>query len=115
MATIKPYVVQKIGVGFLMALFAFSIAPVALLHDAITKHKDACYHNLEQKEKSISKADVNCRCISFVADVHFISSFFPEHLHQPIQATQIRNQFYLSQFYSQHHFFAELRGPPFAA
>lgn len=104
--------IRKLVVGCLLLLFAFSITPVALLHDAITSHKDICYHNFQERGKTISKTDINCHCLSFVADEHFISSLYPFHPYQLSSFIATKNQFYLSHFYSQHHFFAELRGPP---
>ena len=98
--------------GFLLLLFTLGITPVSLLHDVLAHHTDVCYHQFNAKGKLITKADINCHCISFVAEANFINAHQPVIIasYPPLLAPHFT--FLMLPFYSQHHFYSELRGPP---
>ncbi len=98
---------------FLLSLFALAVTPVSWLHDALAHHQDVCYHHFDEKGKIITKADINCHCLSFVAEAQFINNGYPSfHLATPAPISSSCIGFYAVHFYSQHHFYSELRGPP---
>ena len=98
--------------GVLLLLFALGITPVSLLHDAVSHHTDVCYHQFNIKGKLITKADINCHCISFVAEANFLNNYQPVVIKSPKPLPARQFAFLMLPFYSQHHFYSELRGPP---
>lgn len=102
---------KSIGI-FLFSLFALAITPVSWLHNMLANHQDVCYHHFGEKGKIITKADVNCHCLSFVAEAQFTDA---EHTDYNIASLSFLSSpagFFAIHFYSQYYFYSELRGPP---
>ena len=106
------FLMRQIISVLLITLFAFGITPVILLHNLIADHTDVSYHDAQLKGTQVSKSGINCHCESFVVEAQFLNTFKPISLIAPDVLPSLLNTFYKSNFYSQHHFFAELRGPP---
>ncbi|MEP6713848.1 MAG: hypothetical protein ABJA37_15585 [Ferruginibacter sp.] len=106
--------IRKISSALLIGVFALSITPVIVLHKIAANHKDISYANKQQKGDQYSKAGINCNCINFVAEAPFINTFSPINFTFPKSVSSFTN-YYRETFYSQHHFYAALRGPPVAA
>lgn len=79
----------------------------------VANHTDVCYHNFKNTGRQFSKADVDCHCLSFVAEAQFL------HHYQPFVFTTISRLktslliFKEISFFSEHQLYSELRGPPF--
>jgi hypothetical protein len=103
--------IRKIVSGILICLFALSNTPKILIHDLIAKHRDYLSWNHDIKGPQVNKAGFNCHFENFVAESPFIyvctaiENIIPSHF-------AIARSNLAKSFFSQHHFFCELRGPP---
>ncbi|HTL09579.1 MAG TPA: hypothetical protein VL307_15010 [Chitinophagaceae bacterium] len=97
--------------GILLLLFAFSITPKQLLHDALARHKDAVASGKRNGQALFNAAGFVCKCDNLVAESPFTAA--TEHfVFFPLQAKRVKRQTALHTFYSKQLFFFELRGPP---
>jgi hypothetical protein len=95
----------------MLLLFAFSIAPKQLLHDAITGHK----HQYIKYDGDInihsSNSSFQCNWSNDAIESPFANQ--PAfHLDHPAITYSSQFSIYILSFYSTHHFFSSLRGPP---
>lgn len=104
-------ILQRFISFLLICIFAFSITPVIVLHNLFADHSDIVINHNHIKSNEVAKAGINCHIESFVAERNFIASYTPLHLSYPANYSEFFSRYVLA-FYSQHHFFAELRGPP---
>jgi hypothetical protein len=96
----------------LIGVFAISITPAILLHNLFSDHVDTKVHHNHTLTSEVSTAGVDCHCESFVAETNFlyaIPSLGIEPLEAPASVYVVHSN---QSFYTQHHFYAELRGPP---
>ena len=105
--------IRKIISALLIVVLALSITPVIILHTLTANHKDVSYANKQQSGNQYSKTGINCNCINFVAEASFINTFTLNNFTAPKWVLVFSN-YYREIFYSQHHFYPELRGPPVA-
>lgn len=102
---------HKIICSFLICAFALSITPVIFLHSLAANHKDVPVGFKKDNTQKISRATFNCNIENCVAQSPFIPAIeVPKYtvVNHFISLTS----FYKNDFYSRHHFFCELRGPP---
>jgi hypothetical protein len=107
---IKP-VIRSLISGFLLCIFTFSITPKQWLHDVIANHKDSYAYSVDGRI-ILTTAGFHCNCDNLVVQSPFIHYDGPAELKAPAffvlhQTASINN------LISAHHFFSELRGPPF--
>lgn len=84
------------------------------MHNLTANHKDISYADKQPKGDQYSKTGINCNCINFVAEAPFINTFIPINLIAPKSVSSFTD-YYREAFHSRHHFYAELRGPPFSS
>jgi hypothetical protein len=95
----------------MICILVISITPVTLYHDLLSDHIDKNIQHKHSDQTEVATGSVNCHMDGFVADKNYtftIESFDFRcpgitclYIHKPAP-----------DFYSQHHFYAELRGPP---
>lgn len=114
MAKIVRFIIpfRKLAALFLLCIFTLSITPVILLHDVAANHHDVCYHNFDEAGKQFSKADINCTTIFFVAEAQFLPYCKDISIAPAESVLAGWHICTIVSFYSQHHFYSELRGPP---
>jgi hypothetical protein len=98
----------------MLLLFALSVTPKQLLHDAITGHKHGYVKSGEPVNYKTSKNNFQCNCLNDV----LVSPFTDQpdlQLNYPIIAHSSHINYYLLSYYSAERFFSSLRGPPFLA
>lgn len=113
MATTETILRRIISI-ILICIFAFSITPAIVFHDLFSAHADYDIVHNHKHNSEVAKAGINCHFDSFVGKTSFVNLFTPFNFEPHNINTAfliIRNQ----NFYSQHHFYAELRGPPVRA
>ena len=105
---------QKIFASLLICIFAFSITPSIAIHNLFAHHtdKDIQHHHAQTNE--VATAGYNCHFDNLVCEGSFLSSINII-LEKPVVTVTIYRAAYSKSFYSLHHFFTELRGPPFSA
>jgi hypothetical protein len=104
--------IKAIVSGFLIGVFAIGITPKQVLHDVLTHH-----HHVQCKEKSaswISKDRFSCDDESFAIESPFFGQNNAVAIIPPAVFRTTSNLFFTSYSFL-HHFFFELRGPPFIA
>jgi hypothetical protein len=95
----------------MLLLFAFSITPKQLLHDAITGHKHS-YSKLEADANyQASKNNFKCNWQNQVIESPFIDQENFQ-LQQPVLVYSSYINHYTFSYYSTQPFFSSLRGPP---
>ena len=105
-------ILHKIICSFLICAFALSITPVFFLHTLVANHKDGYVGLKKDNTQKISKSTLNCNVENCVAHSPFVPTI--DVTKNEIAKHFINlNIFYKNDFYSRHHFFCELRGPPF--
>lgn len=105
--------IQKFISALLIVVFAIAITPVALLHTLSANHRDISYADKNQQGDQYAKAGVSCKTIDFVAEAQFLAAQGTLIIAATKPAASY-NSFFANAFYSRHHFYAELRGPPVA-
>ncbi|MDQ6814784.1 MAG: hypothetical protein M3040_13690 [Bacteroidota bacterium] len=104
-------ILQRIIAILLMCIFALSITPSVVFHNLFSTHKDHDIAHNHTHSNEIAKAGINCHFNNLVCKNHFIIlSTAPSSASKDFSARAMITS--AQHFYSQHHFFAELRGPP---
>ena len=105
-------IIHKIICSFLICAFALSITPIIFIHSLVANHKDVYIGLKKDGDQKISKATFNCNIENCVAYSPFIPAIgIPKYA--AVKHFISLDIFYKNNFYSRHHFFCELRGPPF--
>lgn len=97
----------------LIGIFAFSITPKKTIHRWIADHKDQSLANAAQHGNMVGIAGYHCNTDNLVTDTPFNLYIHPLLLTAPAAISVYRGDMTAS-FYSLHHFYSELRGPPIA-
>ena len=107
----KNQLIRSFLAGVLLIIFTFSITPKNILHHIIASHEDDICLLTNHDLTSVHKAGFHCSCENLVAESPFIETIVFHELKAPIvfSVFAARDGYH---FYSIHHFFAELRGPP---
>ena len=105
-------ILHKIICSFLICAFALSITPIFFLHALVANHKDGYVGFKKDNVQKIGKATFNCNIENCVAQSPFIPIIEVTKYESAKKIISL-NEFYKNGFYSRHHFFCELRGPPF--
>ena len=110
----RLYTIQKIISALLICLLVFGITPIRVFHDILTDHIDKNSQHQHKHQSEIAKASFNCHIEGFVADKNYTYTIdtIGNYCLSIHNIYQVRNT---KGFYSQHHFYAELRGPPLKA
>jgi hypothetical protein len=90
---------------------AICITPVSIYHDLFADHSDIHIEHNHFHGSEVAKAGIDCDDIGFVADKNYLFTITSVNF----KCRGITCIFYSKpgeNFYSQHHFYAELRGPP---
>jgi len=108
---ISETISRKILSLILICIFAFSITPAITIHNLFSAHTDREIQHHHKHISEIAAAGFNCHLDNFVSNSNFINFFTPltfELLNNSPVSLIVKDQ----TFFSQHHFYAELRGPP---
>ena len=105
-----PIIRQLLSLA-LMAVFALSITPKKTLHTWLADHTDQVPGKSSGHATTIGVAGYHCNIDNLVAESPFSLSATP--LLSPV-INRVISQYQQAEtgFYSRHHFYAELRGPP---
>ncbi|HET6995338.1 MAG TPA: hypothetical protein VFI06_10175 [Chitinophagaceae bacterium] len=103
--------IKRSVAGILLLLFAVSIVPKQLLHDAVTGHKHSYIKLDGSVNVQASKNGFQCNWSNDVVESPFTDepSFQLDH---PGKTYSHEFNIYILTYYSAHHFFSSLRGPP---
>ena len=104
-------IIRSITAGIMLLLFALSITPKQLLHDAIAGHKHDYKKIPGAPNFHTSKKGFQCNWNNDVIESPFVSQaeIQPE---QPVFVYNLYFDFYTSGYHSTELFFHTLRGPP---
>lgn len=102
--------IRRIISGVLICIFALSITPVFFVHTMFASHKDKV-NSTSAKGYQLSPGGFNCNCEDFVAEGQYLNDGQIISINIP-QAFSVYNEKAGYTFFSQHHFYSELRGPP---
>ncbi|GEO10024.1 hypothetical protein [Segetibacter aerophilus] len=95
----------------LICILALSITPATVFHNLFLDHTDYAVAHNHTHESELAQAGINCHFDCFVCQTPFVSLITPSSPGiQTFHFTFVDPG--VESFYSQHHFFAELRGPP---
>ncbi len=103
--------IQKLISSFFICLLALSITPRIILHNLVANHRDGGFSTPNSKQTEVSKAGFNCHFDDLVAESPFIATEEIQ-VAPPLLSFKLLIQFSKISFFSRHHFYAELRGPP---
>jgi hypothetical protein len=95
----------------LVCVFALSITPAVVFHDLFSGHTDYKVQHHHKHTNEIAIASVNCHFDSFVCSHSFVNLYTPVTF-DPVINLNTFLAVESREFYSEHHFYAELRGPP---
>lgn len=87
-----------------------SITPVFFVHTMFASHQDK-KSSASAKGYQFSVGGINCHCEDFVAEAQFLNDAQIISITTP-KVFSFFNDAVGYTFFSQHHFFSELRGPP---
>ena len=104
-------ILQRLISILLIFVFALNITPATVLHDLFFDHTDYDVVHNHKHANEVAKAGVNCHFNSFVCQPNFVPLFTSIKLNPPDNTAGCLI-FRMVNFYSLHHFYAELRGPP---
>lgn len=107
-------ILQTAARFFLICIFVLSITPVIFLHNMFADHLDLKIEHHHKRTNEVAKAGIDCHTENFVAERNFLFMFHPVQFLLSAAFPALFST-YIQDFYSQHHFFAELRGPPVKA
>ena len=88
------------------------ITPKIFLHKFAANHKDNTITLKKTAETNITKAGFNCNVENSVAYSPF-TYFITATVYRPIINGSSPISFFRNSFFTNHHFYCELRGPPF--
>jgi hypothetical protein len=107
----KNQSIKTVAAALMLLLFALSVTPKQLLHDAITGHKHS-YSRLEADAKyQASKNNFKCNWHNQVIASPFIDQGVFQ-IKQPVLSYSSYINHYTLSYYSTQPFFSSLRGPP---
>lgn len=90
---------------------AISITPVSVYHDLFSDHTDSNIIHNHSHQSEVAKAGFDCDSAGLVADKNYwFTITFVNFTCPGIACIFYKKTF--QDFYSQHHFYKELRGPP---
>jgi len=95
----------------MLIIFGFSITPKIILHNIVADHKDTPFQSSHNSSAQLFAAGFNCNCDNLVVESPFTNDFNPLQLKAAI-FFKLHFADVITDFYSQHHFYSELRGPP---
>lgn len=95
----------------LICTFVLSITPKKLLHTWLANHRDQPTKAAHNQSTSIDVAGYHCNVDNLVAESSFEQTLAEFHLKCPQVFSSFKGELSYS-FYSLHHFYSELRGPP---
>jgi hypothetical protein len=95
----------------MLLLFALSIVPKQLLHDAVTGHKHIYAKYDADKNFQSSKSSFQCNWHEQLVESPFISEADFQ-LPQPLIQHASHKNYYILSYYSASLIFSSLRGPP---
>jgi hypothetical protein len=95
----------------MLIIFGFSITPKIILHNIVANHKDTPFQSGDNASAQLYAAGFNCNCDNLVVESPFTSDFNPLEI-KAIIFFKPHFAEIITSFYSQHHFYSELRGPP---
>ena len=107
-------ILYKIISIVLICILAFSITPAVTFHNLFSAHEDHDIVHKHTHSSEVATAGINCHFDSFVGNTNFIRFFTPSTTAPEIIVSDFLNVT-IENFYSRHHFYAELRGPPIVA
>jgi hypothetical protein len=96
----------------MICILAINITPVAFYHDVFSGHTDADVEHNHSYDSEVAVAGVNCHNGDFLADNNPVISIPLFSVKCPVVTYTFVSKPSVD-FYSLHHFYAELRGPPF--
>jgi hypothetical protein len=107
----KNFIIRQISTVFILAVFAFSITPKIILHDAVAHHKDTPFKSNAEKNPQIYTAGFNCIIDNLVVESPFVEDIQPL---QVVVATYFPEQpaSHSGNFNKGHDCYLQLRGPP---
>ena len=95
----------------MVCILIISIIPVRVFHDLLADHTDTTINYNHTHENEVAKAGINCDDEGFVADKNYVFRISLFSIKSPeINCSFLGKPF--QHFYSQHLFYASLRGPP---
>jgi hypothetical protein len=103
--------IQKLAAGLMLLLFALSVTPKQLLHDAVTGHKHSYIKSGEHINLQAAKSNFQCNWLNDVVESPFTGQPGFQINHPAIAHSSYINYYILS-YYSAERFFSSLRGPP---
>jgi hypothetical protein len=103
--------IQKLAAGLMLMLFAISVTPKQLLHDAITGHKHSYTKSGEPINFQAAKSKFQCNWLNDVVESPFTGQPGFQVNHPAIAHSSYINYYILSNN-SAERFFSSLRGPP---
>ena len=111
---LRKGIIRNLLAGLMLILFALSIMPKKTLHDLIANHKDTPFKSNSSKALQFNLSGFSCKCDNLVVESPFIIDIAPVEIAispaNLLQFSEITNNFNFG-----HHFYIELRGPPFNA
>ncbi len=95
----------------LICIFAMAITPAMFFHNMLAGHHDENIEHHHKRTNEIAKASINCHWDNMVCEQSFLNNSTVISIATPFfcEAKPIASY---SAFFTQHHFYAELRGPP---
>lgn len=113
MSPITNSILRKFAGVMLISIFTCTMTPAVIFHDILTRHVDADIQHNHTHQNEYAKAGYNCHTQGFIAEQTFAASATSFQVHQPLPLSPLFSEV-VHTFFSQHHFYAELRGPPAA-
>ena len=104
--------IRRIISAFLICILGLSITPLFVAHTLFATHKDKSQNN-SLTGIQLSESGYNCNCENFVAEGQFVKDCLSFEIIS-INVQTIYNTSRGYTFFTQPHFFSELRGPPVA-
>ena len=95
----------------MLGIFLLAITPTVVFHNALANHHDENIEHHHTKTHEIAKASINCHWDNMVCEQVFLNNAALISIAVPFFCEAKPFDIY-SSFFSRHHFFAELRGPP---
>ena len=98
----------------MICLFAFSNTPSIVFHNMLAGHHDETLQHHHTQNNEVAKAGANCHFDTLVCEASYLNNIVPITIELPFFSGAAYFSSYQT-FYTQHHFYAELRGPPAVA
>jgi hypothetical protein len=106
----KHSFIKKLVSSFFLCLLTLSITPRIILHDLVADHRDGLSGS-STNGTELFQAGFNCHFENFVAESPFTPTIEVS-IDVPLSSFPPVDSIYLTHYFSQHEFFADLRGPP---